>query len=229
MIENRIFGYSIYRLVGGFDLLLRVWLKPSYDEAVEKILKRFNDFQGGKYDVFRAKRISIFRRSRKIEFSSPDSVYEKMYMCSNSDANIEYENLKTAKLVNSRFHDDKMNLIRLFVAVYFSGRKEDLILDVFLRQYELVLQQDKRVSELSTYLGEGDLGILIKFKLSRFLHYKSICEKLIEANARAKRVEATASFQTFFELDDRGYYESDDGCLIREANEYARNNYNHEQ
>jgi hypothetical protein len=144
-------------------------------------------------------------------------VLETSYEAAGCDDALEA--LKRWELATSLLSESGENPVRFFVAVNLSSTGRFHIgacKDSLFR----VLDHLEEVKHLSMYVGDGDLQILIKFRLVSFLDYRGVFEKLLEASAGMIGLNVT--FQSFVELDQRGYLESDDGPLQEELSEHAR-------
>jgi serine/threonine protein kinase len=215
--EASIRGYSLYRILGGFDYILRTWTSPVTASKLDGLMERFQAVFQGEVRRFLVRDYVGVPAAIPLKLETRDSVLETSYEAAGCDDALEA--LKRWELATSLLSESGENPVRFFVAVNLSSTGRFHIgacKDSLFR----VLDHLEEVKHLSMYVGDGDLQILIKFRLVSFLDYRGVFEKLLEASAGMIGLNVT--FQSFVELDQRGYLESDDGPLQEELSEHAR-------
>ncbi|MBI4232492.1 serine/threonine protein kinase [Candidatus Peregrinibacteria bacterium] len=214
-------GYSIYRVLGGYDYLLRLWIKPHYEDRIDRIMEHFKDVRATRNLRFKVRVIKLFKNSRPVSYSDREKMLAAIADCADStNENNEYEALKTAGFISSQLPATGTQKVRLFVTVLSPKQVPDKIFDMFLSKAKDEMCDIKPCpSEVSVYYGTGDFRGLIKFRLNHFHDYAPISDRL-QKFATETRVAADLGFQTYVELDSKGYIECDDGSIIREVSEY---------
>ena len=70
--ERGVRGFAIYRVVGGYDYILRIWTSTSTDSNVMQVLSNFQAYQNGVYTRFSVKGIHILAGNVETNyFSAP--------------------------------------------------------------------------------------------------------------------------------------------------------------
>jgi len=216
--DEGIHGYSIHRVLGGFDYLVRLWLKTSYENRVERIMDRFVDGKGGKNLHLRIRRFELFQKSPKIRITDKDTILSEIAQCADStDENAEFLALKKNKFVLSELRHRRTPKIRFFVFVSSPTLCPDKVFDLCLGQLRTELLGGKgHPEQVSVYYGSGEVRGLLKFRLGRFHDYIPIVD-LLQNYAMETRASADLNFQSFVEFDQTALVESDDGSIPREV------------
>ena len=223
--SKRIKGYAIYRVLGGYDYIVRVWLKTSYINSFHEIKDDFMKDKRGSSMYFEVRNVDVFQKSKKIDYDSKERLLEDMFSMSkhvlNSD--LEYKSLKEKKLILSQFKLKAKPAIRFFVVIHDKARNSKVYIDMIAKDLRQALSDRKvKAREISVYSGQGDFQILIKFTLNKFLDYEPVWKVFLD-HAVSLRPNAELDFQTFVEMDPSGHHESDDGSICAEVSEFAQN------
>lgn len=220
--EQEIYGYSIYRVLGGYDYLLRLWIKPHYGVRIERIMDHFKDVGATQNLRFKVRDIRLFKNSHTMPYTDREKMLAAIADCADAtNETNEFETLKKAGFISSRLPTDETQKVRLFVTASSPTKVPDKVFDIVLTKAKDEICAVKPCPyELSVYYGTGDFRGLIKFRLKHFHDYAPISDRL-QKFATETRVAADLSFQTYVELDSKGYIECDDGSIIREVSEYA--------
>lgn len=220
--DQGIHGYSIYRVLGGYDYFLRLWIKPHYDDRVERIMDHFKDVRATRNLRFKVRNIKLFKNSHSVPYSDREKMLAAISDCADPiNENGEYEALKKAGFISSRLPTNGAQKVRLFVTASSPSQVPDKVFDMFLSNAKDEICAEKPCPyELSVYYGSGDFRGLIKFRLNHFHDYAPISDRL-QKFATDTRVAADLEFQTYVELDPKGYIECDDGSIVKEVSEYA--------
>jgi hypothetical protein len=217
LAEASIQGYSLYRILGGFDYVLRTWTSPVTGSKLDGVMERFQTLCQGEHRHYLVRDYVGVPGATPLDCETPDALLEALYEASGCDD--PFDELKSRGLTASLLSESGGNPVRFFIAVNSSNR-DDFHVGACKDGLFRVLDRLDEVKHLSMYVGEGDYQILIKFRLASFLEYRGVFEKLLDESATMTGMNLT--FQSFVELDETGYFESDDGPLQAELNEYAR-------
>lgn len=217
--QNKIYGYSFYRVLGGVNYILRVWLKSTYEHQMDKILAQFQMQYGATFTSFHCKHpdaIELFQPCRKqLTCTSGSEVLQSIAECSSEEAAKELKALLKRGLVISQLNLPQTPKIRFFITIKSSDRigewQRESLADHFAHELR------PRVKHLSVYKREGDYCLLLKFRVDVFGRLKGVIDALLACCSKARTERIIASFSTFVEVDERGVIESDDGSIVREA------------
>jgi serine/threonine protein kinase len=220
--DQGIHGYAVYRVLGGYDYLLRIWIKPDYEERVLRLMEHFRQWRATPHQAFVVRQIELFEKTRSLKYTDRDSLLQAIAQCADpADEDSEFGMLKTAGFVSSRLPRRPATRVRFFLTVTSPQTIPDKVFDMFLaRTRTELLTKNVRPSEISMYYGKGDIRGIIKFRLAHFHDYALVTDAL-QKYASDTRVTADLGFQTFVEPDPQGFRESDDGSIVREASEYS--------
>ena len=219
-------GYSVYRVLGGYDYLVRVWLKAPYARLMEKIIEEFSRTKGGSRKCFKVRKAKMFRETRKWHkvdgMDARHTVLESISDCADLDnPENEFLNLKKGGFVTSLLNGSKVKRIRFFVTISGTNTVSDDYIDMLIPEFKTAFSSlGSQAKHVSIYSGSGDFNMIVKFTLSRFLSFESVSDLFIELLVK-KRGDAELNTQTFVEMDPKGYIESDDGSIAREVTKYA--------
>ncbi len=228
-----IFGFSLFRVVGGFDYVLRIWVHSSKTlRAIEEVLNQFERFNGGSYSKFNVLGIKSIG-SKEVEDENhfeEANVAQLIFESLNSDKNEEEVGLKSRSLIVGSINESEHKRdfpIRVFTAFAFAGaatggRRMPFRFhagDAFktLRSFE----RRQFLAGFSIYHGNGEFGLLVKMRLKRFQDYEFVLEPLIDAIASVEP-SYLVSTQTFIELNRESIHRSDDGSVWLSVEEYRR-------
>lgn len=221
LLANHIHGYSIYRILGGYDYLVRIWLKPTYKQYLDGMLSDFSKIKGGSHFFMRVAEMDIFESSKNINIKDQKQLLHAISKCANTDKQKEYQDLLMHGFITSRLNNDKTDKVRFFVVVDAKNKITDFYSDLLYRGFKDIMQTIKPTpKQLSVYSGNGDFRYLMKFRLGKFHDYILICDELIKHMSRAQE-DAKLSMQTYVEFDRVPFVESDDGSVVREVSKYV--------
>lgn len=235
--EIGVHGYSLYRVLGGYDYLLRVWIKPTYANLLARVLKEFENARSGVLRRMRVLQQNLFQKSRRLNDLTKEALLQSLASLASQhmhgsdlrptgvdDEAAIFSQLRKMGYVTSMLDKGKQPArVRFFVtllanrtmnATYWQAVAERI-------RYEL----KGRVHELSTYAGEGDFPILCKFRLRRFLQFADIYKALNEIVAEVRLEDVEITCQTYADMDKEGLVESDDGSIIMEASKYYKEHF----
>jgi len=221
LTQEKIHGYALYRVLGEYDYLLRVWLKRTYEEAMERILAQFEGNLGGRIRTFHVRDMTLFQQSPRLALpkdNDQENLLTLLANCANENAETEFKNLRRRKYVTSRLSAGKScQFIRFFATVKATQRIGDWKRDALASQFHGTLAKHPAVRDISVYRGEGDFSVLLKFRLEKFLEYRSVLDNLLACAAEARKDSVNVSVVTHVEVPGEVNRESDDGSVVREV------------
>lgn len=219
LMDAKIRFFSFYNILGGFDYVLRLWVKSAYAEEVDKIVAGFKSQQRTEYLKFAVTVPGPFGYNEAVPlpFKDEDSLLAEIESCSSAkDKNQEFESLKARKLVASRLADYPPESIRFFLTVSVSGTSvNEAVLRMYAGEIRKHLEQPQtKAEQTSVYIGSGGFQLLVKFRLQRFQDFREIFEVFKKTCEYIRVGDSVLNSQTFVELDERGVFESDDGSIV---------------
>jgi serine/threonine protein kinase len=216
--DVRIRSFSFYNILGGYDYVLRLWVKSVYAEEVDKVIETFKQQHRTDYLKFMVNSPDPFGHGdafTTLPYSDEDSLLTDIEACANAkDKNQELENLKSKQLVGSLLSDFPPDSIRFFLTIAVSGSVNDAMLRMYSGEIRKHLEQHTAAEQISVYIGSGAFQILVKFRLKRFQDFRKIFEVFKETCEYVRVGDSVLNSQTFVELDERGIFESDDGSIV---------------
>ena len=234
--EEKISGYSLYKVIGGIDLIVRIWEDPSATSAVvARIMKDFEYLQSGYVMRFKVNGFQSISSRPTISFSRFDKVDVSKVIFENLkvDREDEYKALSEAGVVIGRlgFDDEKDTFpLRVFAAFRMISKKnsESVIQERIIAReiYETLLpfQADKKVAGLSVYWGAEAYSLFLKVRLKKFEDYELIWEECLKSLSEIYKGVFVQS-DTYLELNRISIRESDDGNIWKEVDKYRLENH----
>ena len=222
--QCKIYGYALYRVLGGFDYVLRVWHKRTYREALDQVFHQMQVRLSAKLFRFEVATVKLFKDSKLLAATTPQEALDPIAKSANSTAAAEAEALINKGLASSLLTAPKGQAIRFFVTLKASGRINEWARKALVNQFAELLKGNKKVKQLSMYTGDGDYSLLLKFRLEHFAFLRPVLDSLLTSAELARKDGVNVSFQTFAELDEVAYRESDDGSIVKEASTYFKEN-----
>jgi serine/threonine protein kinase len=216
--DAKIRAFSFYNILGGYDYVLRLWVKSAYAEEVEKLVETFKSQQATEYLKFSVSVPSPFgyEVSDLLPYQDEANLLADVESCANpKDKNQEFENLKAKKLVGSRLSDYPPESIRFFLTISVSGSSvNEAMLRMYAGEIRKHLEQQTEAKQISVYIGAGAFQLLVKFRLNRFQDFRKIFEVFKKTCEYIRVGDSVLNSQTFVELDEKGIFESDDGSIV---------------
>jgi hypothetical protein len=245
--DRRIHGYSIYRILGGFDYLLRVWVKAGTAELLEEVLRRFHENQSGDSRHFTVKKVASFCEDKDMESHPRDQLLQAISACIDPTKDKEFIQLRDQGFVCSQLAKPPIEMkshtlparpIRFFVTLNTpnnQAKTNDRLGEICTDQYRKALDAVKTVSaadqvmtslakDISIYSGVGDCMVLIKFRLDHFHEFERIYMALFRTGVELNFLNLSMKTETYVEMDGYGHIESDDGPILEEINDFYRLN-----
>ena len=227
--KNDVHGFSLYRVIGGIDLLLRIWERPgTTSKAVDAVMADFKRLQNGQVMRFKVEGFHSISSKPAISFSRFDKadVGKLIFDSLKENREDEYQSLSNAGLAAGRFGYDatkESHPLRFFVAFRINDHSSNTTNKrIFAREiYEALLpyQQDGKVASISVYWGIESYSFLLKVRLKRFEDYESVwdeCFKAFESVHQGVIVQT----DTYLELNRLAIRESDDGNMWKDVDKY---------
>ena len=219
--DARIRSFSFYNILGGYDYVLRLWVKSSYAEEVDKLVETFKSQQTTEFLKFSVNDPRPFGSdgdSNKLQYENETGLLAAIEQCSShKDKNQEFESLKSTSLVRSRLSDFPVESIRFFLTITVGGSSvNDAMLRMYADEIRKHLEQQTAAEQVSVYIGSGAFRLLVKFRLMRFQDFRKIFEVFKKTCEYIRVGDSVLNSQTYVELDERGIFESDDGSIIND-------------
>ena len=222
-------GFSLYRVIGGIDILLRIWERPGpHSKAVEAVMSDFKRLQNGQVMRFKVDGFHSIASKPAITFLRFDKVDVSQLIFEQLKENREgeYEALALAGLATGRFGYDttkETHPLRFFVAFRINEQSaNNTNKRIFAREiYEKLLpyQADARVANISVYWGVDSYSFLLKVRLRRFEDYEDVWSECIKA-FESVHEGVIVQPDTYLELNRLAIRESDDGTIWKEVDKF---------
>lgn len=237
----QIHGFSLYHLQGRFNHVLRVWLKESKRDELDKLLRQ-RLFAGNVLKtqaVFAADSTDIFTPCPRLDMSCRDDLLALIADCANpSSQEDETSKLQQKNLITSTLNGSDHAQHRCFVRLIFEDDgidPEDLaeaVTDAVLRlRRALHSGTTPVVEELSVYTGtcaeKGHVrrAILLKFRLRSFFDLHEVLRTKIEpVSAIFHRRQCPFEIECYMEATEKSIHESDDGSILGDVYEHLAMN-----
>lgn len=235
--EIGVHGYSLYRVLGGFDYLLRIWIKPTYANLLARVLREFESARSGVLRRMRVLEQNLYQKSRQLNGLTKETLLRDLASLAQpytrggeqgpagaeDDAAIFLQLRKKGYVTSMLDKGTQPARVRFFVTLLANRAMNATYWEAVAEKIRKQLKG--RVHELSTYSGEGDFPILCKFRLRRFLQFADIYRALNDIVALVRLEEVEITCQTYVDMDKEGLVESDDGSIIMEASKYHKDHF----
>ncbi len=216
--DAQIRAFSFYNILGGYDYVLRLWVKSAYAEEVDKLIETFKSQQKTDYLKFTVNVPNPFGydvTSGPLDYQDEAHLLTEIESCSDpKDKSLEFDSLKARHFVGSRLFDYKPESIRFFLTISVGGSFNDAMLRMYADEIRKHLTQQTAAEQISVYIGTGAFQLLVKFRLERFQEFRKIFDVFKKTCEYVRVGDSVLNSQTFVELDERGIFESDDGSII---------------
>ena len=221
--QSGIHGYACYIVLGEFDYVFRIWVKRAYLKPLEDIWTRFTATYGGRVRKLIVDDLDVFYGSRTLEQTNEDELLSAIANTTELERTQQEKTLINLGLVMAPLHV-KVKGTRLFIGF----RSKQLI--HYQRKLisndikQLLSNQDLgyKCNELSIYQGEGDYGVLVKFRLEEFGQYAAILESLLTIAEEARKSGINIDIESYVEVFLKQTVESDDGSILHEVTKFKR-------
>ena len=231
LFKNKIHGFSLYRVIGGIDMILRIWERPNVTAKIEEV---FHDFKRlhGKWMTFKIEGFHSISSKPAFSFARLEDVHICESIFKNLDENREEENkkLSAANLTLGRVAFDptkETHPLRVFAAFRIEDRTANLAHKrIFAREiYEAILpfQEAKKIANISVYWGSEAYDFLVKMRLKKFEDYESIWDQCL-ASFNSVTDGVVVQSDTYLELNRVSFHESDDGNIWDDVDKYRLEN-----
>jgi serine/threonine protein kinase len=228
--QKRIFGYSIFRLVGSNDYLLRIWLRQSSLYYLTRILEDYQRQKFGNFKLFvpngKFPEVSIDRKLQVTNATQAIRLITALIPDGNLDESAvkKYQRQKiivgmTKTHREAGFSEPKRK-IRVMTLITTKASMNERFAQLVAKDiYDRMIEIDG-VSEVEVFSFHGKDGIPGEFlalcELISFHRYQKVFE-VLEKSLTEISADLVSQFRTHFELDAISAIESEDGCLIYEA------------
>ncbi len=230
-------GYSMYRLLGYFDYMLRLWVNDETEALVQEVIDDYIQQREWKCEIERIDieqfAVSSDKNNKHIPFTDRIAALKEIAASAHENRDEEYNSLKRKSLVTSKLGDDRRGAtaIRVFMFVVFPRASLDnLSWGMISQQLEAILRPYSNTSKpilrnLSIYQCRvqqvtgsktQQSGMLFRFILTDFHKYGELITAIsLQKNHLEAHVREKLRITSFFELDRQGVVESDDGHIVR--------------
>ena len=227
--KKDIHGFSLYRVIGGIDLLLRIWEGPgARTKAIEEVLEDFKRLQNGHAMQFKVEGFHSLSSKPAISFTRLDkeNIPKLIFECLKENRDEEDAALSTAGITIGRlaFDETKENFpLRVFVGFRIDERSANTTSKrIFGREiYETLMpfQKNEKLASISVYWGVGTYSFLVKLRLKKFEDYELIWDECLKSFSSVHEGVIVQS-DTYLELNRVSFHESDDGNIWKEVDKY---------
>ncbi len=227
--KSNIQGFSLYRVIGGIDLLLRIWERPGVtSQEIDRILAEFKRLQNGSVMRFKVDGFHSLSSKPTISFSRLDNMDVSKLIYDSLSENRDEENkaLSGLGLTIGRLAFDgtkESHPLRVFAAFRIDERSASAANKrIFAREiYETLLpfQEVKKIANISVYWGGGAYSFLLKMRLKKFEEYESVWDECLKAFSSVYEGVVVQS-DTYLELNRISFHESDDGNIWKDVDKY---------
>jgi serine/threonine protein kinase len=223
--EKSVFSYSIHRIIGETDFILRGWFST---ETLAKVRDVVRDFRSNRHKADEIEDLTVAEVLPAIKlpmaWTRAQATGEKRFAHWLREAVKDWTNgtqlreLEKLKLVVGKLERSGKK-IRVFLRIELSNNKDDRHTKVFARQIADFFEGQvllKRVSgPFFLYRMTNASTLIVEFRLPEFQAYASLVGELSRALVDMNTLPASSRFHTttLFELDQAGMVESDDGRI----------------
>lgn len=233
-------GYSLYRLIGTHDFMLRIWRSDRNSSLIDRAIDRYiqpNRFSAkvSKIDI---RNFTTFSDTKTGDAKTKEQVLSEIAQSKDRDGQVEFTRLKKQGLVTSRMADDRGGRTAIRVFLFVLTSRENLSTeawDTFQEKCDQIVKthaglRESAIKNISSYqckvtdLGDLDTqtGVLYRMIVTDYHRYAELLKKIADGKhvleEHAKRQISTTSF---FELDREGIIESDDGEILFQAEQFG--------
>jgi serine/threonine protein kinase len=233
--QKRIYGYSIFRLLGSSDYLLRIWAGPAVFQQVNQLLHDYKQKQNfGDFRLFTP--TFRFPMPPEVEelkfFNRTTAISTILSLCKESNPKKEIDagrvnEYESLKVITGRVKSDRENGLpaeRRNIRIVLRIRARKMPTEQYLRLatkeiFERLTAQNgiSEIEVFSDHRGtEGSSEFLLIFEMNNFFRYRPLFDALDKMLTELDS-ELVGAYRTHFELDDKSYAESHDGSIVYEA------------
>lgn len=221
--DKQIFGYSIHRVIGETDFLLKGWFPDVVAVTVRDLVAELGDevsLDPQRLDYVVADVLPEFRIGKAWEAYKDGKFREWLRrfdgIPDDADADAEEQALTTAFLTIGRI-EELPNCIRVFLKVLVTNCGERAQSEAYARELNAFFEKQKRLKRTSglyfVWRIDDNSTFIIEFRLTAFKNYRGVVLDLAiflrDKNLNRRRSQFHTT--TLLELDPKGVTESDDG------------------
>ena len=213
--EKGLRAYSFYRILGGFDYILRIWVKSNDAEQVDGVVETFKLQHRTDFMKFSVTHVDPCYPAADINAQDESGLLATIEKCANQkNRDLELEALLGKGLVGGRLIDYLPDSVRFFLTINVTGAVNEAMLRMYADEIKRKLANETNAKEVSLYRGSGHFQLLAKFRLQRFQDFRSLYETFQSACEYVRVGDSVINAQTYVELDEQGVVESDDGSIV---------------
>lgn len=236
-------GYSLYRLIGSYDHMIRVWVNEETAVRVERAVREYRFERGRQAHIEKVEvleyELSTDRGVRNAQKLDRDGILQLIASCGSKSAEEQFDILKKDKLVTSMLVDDRISQTAIRVFMFMLCERGDVsawrLKDAADRLREIVEQFSVRskdpprkasVKRLSVYQCRVQANpeapwqscVMLRFILGDYHAFSDIIAAISAQKEQfEKLLDSDIRTTSLFELDKRGLVESDDGNIVFDA------------
>ena len=213
--EKGLRAFSFYRILGGFDYILRIWVKANDAEQVDGIIEMFKTQHGTDYLQFSVEHAEPCYGVRDLTYVDEAAILGAIEESANEkDRKAELKSFVDRGLVGGLLDDCLPESILFFLTIHVSGSPNEALLEMYAFHIKRRLATETAAKDISIYRGGGSFHLLAKFRLKKFQEFRALYEAFPNACNYVRQGDSSITSQTYVELDERGVIESDDGSIV---------------
>lgn len=223
--EVQIRAYSLYRVLGAFDFILRAWLRQSHFAKVKDALERFADVHQGHFETFVADKVQPFYQSFFKPFTGTQE--EALDAILEAERLPEMEQIAFLQRVNLGVIPPALDRARRrFFLLFPIGRAgsevQGTVIDYYADRIAKALEHMPEARQVSIYSGKGYFSVIGKVRCDGIEEFRTIHSQLVDHCMTFRLNDFPISIQTYVELYEP-VREADDGTLLGDAARRKRN------
>jgi serine/threonine protein kinase len=221
--EIQIRCYSLYRVLGAYDFILRAWLRSSHYSKLKETLDHFAEVHQGHVDVFSVDRMwpcycKLLPSISNIEASFTEKMLDEIIKVESSPIEVQASRFAELNLATTLAVDEKAR--RRFFLIFPVGRPgshvQTPVVEYYAEQIRQTLNQTAHAKHISVYAGGGAFSVMAKVRCAGIDEFRDIHSYLVDHCLKFRISDYPISIQTYVELYDP-VRESDDGTILGEV------------
>jgi len=215
LAEQDIRFLSFYRILGGYDYILRLWAKPTYSDRIDAVVELFKKQQGTDSLKFSVNYPEPHFSVKELKLPDEDALIDAISQCANpKDKSKECDALLEHGLIGGKLMDYDINSTHFFLAISVGGTVNDAMLKMYAGEMKRHLETESAAMNVNFYRGSGNFQLLADFRLLKFQDFRPLYEVFLRTCEVIRMPDSQINAQTYIELDTGGVPSSDDGSII---------------
>ncbi|HEX8240491.1 MAG TPA: serine/threonine-protein kinase [Allosphingosinicella sp.] len=227
---RRLHGFSIFRLLGAHDFLLRVWRRDSDKKALADVLLAYETERSGLLDIFEPMlRWPGPRAKPKLPLTKPSELLDLINALASNPSEKAAKEAKRQGLILGKTRNAREGgraharpIRAICRASYGKTISHDLAV-VLGDQLHLKIPKIAGLREVEVLANPGEKGTQAVFvviaELDSFHRYRDLLlclERTLSVHLSQERGQNYLRYRSHFEMDERSQYESYDGRIFYE-------------